>query len=159
MYEQTIVCISAEDVDWFKERFTANLAFMDVEIVPGGATRAESVQNALSRVNADVDFVAVHDAARPLLVKQWINAVFAAAREERSRHSCSAAVQYDQTGGREDDCRDGRSHVSVCGTDTAGVRAPGAARCVRRRDGYDATDEAELVERIGQPSRSSKAGR
>ena len=41
-------------------------AGVDVEIVEGGSERADTVQNALARVKADVDFVAVHDAARRL---------------------------------------------------------------------------------------------
>ena len=35
----------------------------------------------LERVSADVDFVAVHDAARPCLADAWIDAVFAAAEK------------------------------------------------------------------------------
>ena len=62
---QTILVVSPDDLEWFKDKFRPNLAFMDIEIVTGGAERADSVMNALARVRADVDFVAVHDAARP----------------------------------------------------------------------------------------------
>lgn len=78
---QTIVVVSAEDMQWFKEKYTPNLAFMNVEIVAGGADRAESVKNGLQAVNASVDYVAVHDAARPLLAKEWIDRVFAEAEK------------------------------------------------------------------------------
>lgn len=36
-------------------------------IVRGGKTRQESIENALKSVSSDIDFVAVHDGARPLL--------------------------------------------------------------------------------------------
>ena len=49
----------------------------------GGAERADTVENALARVRDDVDFVAVHDAARPLLVKEWVDEVFAEQEETR----------------------------------------------------------------------------
>src|SRR5262249_6626833 len=78
---QTIVTIAPDDLEWFREKFRPNLAFLNVEIVPGGKERADSVQNALAKVRDDVDFIAVHDAARPLLAKQWVNEVFAAAEK------------------------------------------------------------------------------
>jgi len=51
------------------------LAGHDLAVVPGGATRAESVANALEAVRTE--FVAVHDAARPLLTPELIEALFA----------------------------------------------------------------------------------
>ncbi|NTU65779.1 MAG: hypothetical protein HGB05_20840, partial [Chloroflexi bacterium] len=39
----------------------------------------DSITNALEQVRPDVDFVAVHDAARPCLATEWIDKVFAAA--------------------------------------------------------------------------------
>src|SRR5580698_1391723 len=78
---QTILVISPDDLEWFKEKFRPNLAFMDIEVVTGGAERADSVLKGLSRVRADIDFVAVHDAARPLIVKDWIDKVFQAAEK------------------------------------------------------------------------------
>jgi 2-C-methyl-D-erythritol 4-phosphate cytidylyltransferase len=76
---QALIAVAPEDLDWFKEKFRPNLAFMNIEIVAGGAQRTDTVQNALARVRNDVDFVAVHDAARPLLVPEWIDAIFRAA--------------------------------------------------------------------------------
>ncbi len=78
---QTLIVVSPEDLDWFKEKYLPNLAFMEIEIVPGGAERSDSVKNALARVRSDVDFVAVHDAARPLIAKAWIDRVFRAAEQ------------------------------------------------------------------------------
>jgi 2-C-methyl-D-erythritol 4-phosphate cytidylyltransferase len=47
----------------------------DLEVVPGGATRAESVANALAAVGTE--YVAVHDAARPLLTPALVEALVA----------------------------------------------------------------------------------
>lgn len=76
---QTIVVISPDDIEFFKEKYAPNLAFMNVEIVAGGAERCDSVRNGLAKVDAAADFVAVHDGARPLLAKEWIDRVFKAA--------------------------------------------------------------------------------
>jgi 2-C-methyl-D-erythritol 4-phosphate cytidylyltransferase len=48
----------------------------DLEVVPGGATRAQSVANALAAV--ETECVAIHDAARPLLTPELVEALVAA---------------------------------------------------------------------------------
>jgi 2-C-methyl-D-erythritol 4-phosphate cytidylyltransferase len=45
----------------------------DLAVVPGGATRSESVANALEAV--ETGYVAVHDAARPLLTPELVEAL------------------------------------------------------------------------------------
>ena len=75
------VVIAPEDRDDFRTRFGHLLLFVNVELVEGGAERFDSVANALARVPASVEFVAVHDAVRPMLTQPFIDGVFAAARE------------------------------------------------------------------------------
>ena len=38
---QWIVALSPEDLDWFKDKYRANLAFLDLELIEGGAERAD----------------------------------------------------------------------------------------------------------------------
>jgi 2-C-methyl-D-erythritol 4-phosphate cytidylyltransferase len=52
-----------------------DLAGGDVDLVDGGATRAESVSNALAAVGTEL--VAIHDAARPLVTPELIEDVVA----------------------------------------------------------------------------------
>ena len=147
---QTIIAIAAADMEWFKEKYRPNLAFMDVEIVEGGRTRAETVRNALARVRADLDFVAVHDAARPLLTKRWIDAVFGKAEE------CGAAIpaiRVTQTLKRADSDALIRETVSRDGLWQA--QTPQVFRRRLLLDAYaqygdsSATDEAQVVESAG----------
>ena len=77
--KQLILVISAEDREAFQDQFAANVAILGIEVVEGGDSRGESVQNALQRVREDVDFVCIHDAARPCLAEVWIDQVFEAA--------------------------------------------------------------------------------
>ncbi len=72
---QTIIVVSPDDLDWFKEKFRPNLAFMDIQVATGGDQRADSVQNALELVDPEIDYIAVHDAARPLITTDWVDAV------------------------------------------------------------------------------------
>ena len=74
------IVISPEDTDTFRGRFGRLLAFVNAEIVAGGSERFESVANALARIPEDVDYVAVHDAVRPLVTASQIDSVFAAAQ-------------------------------------------------------------------------------
>jgi 2-C-methyl-D-erythritol 4-phosphate cytidylyltransferase len=50
------------------------------QIVPGGAERSDSVRAGLDHVDPKSDFVAVHDAARPMVTPEKITRVFEAAR-------------------------------------------------------------------------------
>lgn len=52
-----------------------------VDVVCGGKERFDSVKNGLNIVNRDADFVAVHDAARPLITEDAINEILLSAME------------------------------------------------------------------------------
>jgi 2-C-methyl-D-erythritol 4-phosphate cytidylyltransferase len=51
-----------------------------IRFCPGGETRAHSVLNGLHALPADVEWVAIHDAARPLVSQVLIDRTFAAAQ-------------------------------------------------------------------------------
>jgi 2-C-methyl-D-erythritol 4-phosphate cytidylyltransferase len=78
--ERVVIATSSEDIDALK-------AAIDLPDDPrltfctGGATRAHSVQRALATVSRDVPWVAVHDAARPLVSQALIDRTFAAAKQ------------------------------------------------------------------------------
>jgi 2-C-methyl-D-erythritol 4-phosphate cytidylyltransferase len=52
----------------------------DVRVVAGGATRQESVRLGLAAIPAETEIVLVHDAARPLVPVEVVDAVVAAVR-------------------------------------------------------------------------------
>ena len=72
------LAIAPEDREEFRTRFGHLLAFANAELVDGGAERFETVANALARIPQTVDYVAIHDAVRPLTPAPLIDAVFAA---------------------------------------------------------------------------------
>lgn len=76
---QVIVAIAPADRERFESRFRANLAFLNIRVVEGGAERADTIARALEAADPSCDFVAVHDAARPCVPPELIAAVFAAA--------------------------------------------------------------------------------
>lgn len=76
---QTILAVSPEDYEEAKRKYGANLGFMGVQLVEGGQERHDTVARALEKVKPEAELVAVHDAARPCVTDEMIDAVFAQA--------------------------------------------------------------------------------
>jgi 2-C-methyl-D-erythritol 4-phosphate cytidylyltransferase len=77
---QVLLVIAPEDRELFERRFRANIAFLGIKVLDGGAERSDSVARALEAVDPACEFVAIHDAARPCLTAELVDAVFAAVR-------------------------------------------------------------------------------
>lgn len=65
----------------------------NIDIVCGGKERFNSVKNGLDIVRDDIDFVAVHDAARPLITENIVNEVLFAA--EKNGGAIAATISKD----------------------------------------------------------------
>ena len=76
--KQLILVIAPDDREEFTEKFGANVAIHGIDVVIGGAERSDSVQNALDKVRPEIDFVAIHDAARPCIDDTLVQQVFTA---------------------------------------------------------------------------------
>ncbi|MEX2141476.1 MAG: 2-C-methyl-D-erythritol 4-phosphate cytidylyltransferase [Pirellulales bacterium] len=149
--KQTILIIAHDDREFFDFKFAGNAAILGVEVVEGGAERADSVERALARVKSDIDFIAVHDAARPCIVDEWITAVFEAAEKH---DAAIPAVPVSATLKRV-----GADHAIAETVDRTGLWEAQTPQVFRRqllleayakRGGFTATDEAQLVERLGK---------
>ncbi|MFL6465633.1 MAG: 2-C-methyl-D-erythritol 4-phosphate cytidylyltransferase [Bryobacteraceae bacterium] len=78
---EIVVALREDDVLWAKELFTAHGLSQSVQVVQGGETRQQSVENALATLKDDTDLVAVHDAVRPFIERETIERVIAEAKE------------------------------------------------------------------------------
>lgn len=149
--KQTLLVISPEDREAFQSKIGANAALLGIEIVDGGAERADSVANALARVQSDIDFVAVHDAARPCLADEWIEAVFTAAVK-----SGAAILAAPVSGTLKRIAGDKTIVETVSREGLWEAQTPQVFRrqllvdAYARRGTLPATDDAQLVERLGQ---------
>ena len=150
--KQTIVVVSAEDREQFQFKFGANTAILGIEVVEGGQERADSVSKALARVKPDVDFVCIHDAARPCLAEEWITNIFEAG--ERSG-AAIFAIPVTSTLKRVTSKHEVEETVPRTGLWEAQTPQVFARTLLleahAKRDGFPATDDAQLVERIGHP--------
>jgi len=133
----------------------------DLGVVPGGATRAQSVANALEAVGTE--YVAVHDAARPLLTPELVEALVAGldAAPEATGVIAAAPVAdtIKRTQSRGSFVRDIRTKEprniieTVDRSELWAAQTPQVFRTVALREALaaagrpeEATDEAMLVE-------------
>ena len=78
---EIIIAAPQDDFSTLLEALGAEGRDPRVRFCRGGENRAQSVRNALTEVSPDLDWVAVHDAARPLVSQELIDRTFAAARQ------------------------------------------------------------------------------
>ncbi|HWE39523.1 MAG TPA: 2-C-methyl-D-erythritol 4-phosphate cytidylyltransferase [Isosphaeraceae bacterium] len=155
---QTIVAIAPEDRELFERRFRANVAFLNIRVIEGGAERSDTIARALEAVDEACEFVAVHDAARPCATADLIDAVFDAARAHGA-----AVPGLAVTDTLKRVTLDGTIVETVPRADLRAVQTPQAFRrdllvrayANRGRLGPSGsvTDDAQLVEAIGHPCR------
>ena len=146
------MAIAPEDRELFERRYRPNVAFLNIQVVEGGAERADSIANALEAVDPSCDFVAIHDAARPCLTADLVDAVFAAAWPRRGDPGRSGR-RHAQAGRRGRADRRDRPRRGFIGPDARRSSAATVLKRLREPLGVAgaATDDALLVEAIGHP--------
>jgi 2-C-methyl-D-erythritol 4-phosphate cytidylyltransferase len=148
---QSILVIAPEDREHFAEKFGGNAALMGIEVVDGGAERHDSVAKALERVKPEADFVAVHDAARPCIANEWIDAVFAAAVKSGAAILATPVTSTLKRAGADQTISETVMRENLWEAQTPQVfRRQLLIDAYARRSGSGAaTDDAQLVERLG----------
>jgi len=147
-----VLAVPAGDEDLCRSRILAPFELQKVEeIVAGGATRQASVYNGLRRLEK-ADMVAIHDGVRPLVNQEVITATFKAAGASGAALACVRV--------RETIKKKMGTHVeTIPRSDLWLAHTPQTfrtdlilkahARAIE--DGFIGTDDAALVERLGQP--------
>ncbi|THA85792.1 2-C-methyl-D-erythritol 4-phosphate cytidylyltransferase [Streptomyces sp. A0592] len=132
----------------------------EVLVVPGGETRQESVRAGLDVLPQDVTSVLIHDAARPLVPVDTVDAVVEAVRD--GARAVVPALPLADTVKEVEPGRPGEPEPVVATPERARLRA------VQTPQGFDlatlleahaaiavagegATDDAGMVERLGVP--------
>ncbi len=153
---RVILAIAPEDRELFEIRYAAEVAFHAIAVVEGGAERFETIDRALVAVPDDCEYVAVHDAARPCLTTDQVDAVFAAAI---AQGAALLAVPVADTLKRAG--ADGLTIETVPRANLHAAQTPQvfrldllvAAHANRHRVPPPITDDAQLVEALGTPCR------
>jgi 2-C-methyl-D-erythritol 4-phosphate cytidylyltransferase len=148
---QSLIVIAPEDREHFTEKFGGNAALLGIEVVEGGAERYDSVARALERVKPEVEFIAVHDAARPCIVDAWIDAVFAAAAKTGAAILASPINGTIKRAAKDQTIEETVARENLWEAQTPQVfRRQLLIDAYARRGTQPATDDAQLVERLGQ---------
>ncbi|MFD9538323.1 2-C-methyl-D-erythritol 4-phosphate cytidylyltransferase [Streptomyces sp. NPDC060010] len=130
----------------------------EVLVVPGGATRQESVRAGLDALPADVCAVLIHDAARPLVPVDTVDSVVEAVRQ--GAPAVVPALPLADTVKEVEPGKPGEPEPVVATPDRARLRAVQTpqgfdlATLVRAHErvavrGEGATDDAGMVEQLG----------
>jgi 2-C-methyl-D-erythritol 4-phosphate cytidylyltransferase len=154
-----VVAVRHEDIEWVESMLAKEGRGLlgKLRVVAGGNTRQETVENALAALDPDTGLVAVHDAVRPFVDLETIRRVIEEA--ETTGAAIVGIVPVDtvkqvsgaQAGGARVRATISRERLVLAQTPQVFRydilrRAFDAAR----RDGFSATDESSLVERLDQ---------
>jgi 2-C-methyl-D-erythritol 4-phosphate cytidylyltransferase len=148
---QLILVISPDDREAFNFKFSSNVAILGIEVVDGGAERVDSVAAGLERVKPEAEFICVHDAARPCLADAWIDTIFAAAGK-----TGAAIFAVPISGTLKKVSADHKIQETVAREALWEAQTPQVfgrdllVEAYAKREGFEATDEAQLVERLGR---------
>ncbi|EMI57785.1 2-C-methyl-D-erythritol 4-phosphate cytidylyltransferase [Rhodopirellula sallentina] len=163
-----VLAVSDRDRERF-EREIRELSGSDrIRVVLGGDERSDTVAAALDEIDREsantIEWVAVHDAARPLVRDTDLDDVFDAARQTNAAilaTPVTGTLKREPAGNREDGARTGDAGLGHGTTfDRRGMwvaQTPQVFQLSLIRGAYDrhrgrrATDDAELVERMGHP--------
>jgi 2-C-methyl-D-erythritol 4-phosphate cytidylyltransferase len=161
--------------DEFRRRHADKLAILGVRVCQGGPEhRWQTVQAALAAIPPEATHIAIHDAARPCTPPELLDRLFDAAERHNAVipaievHDTLKQVQEGPEKEQDDPLdrilgtagRPGRRQLRVARTvDRAGLYAvqtpqvfeAGLLRRAYAQPDLDSTDDAQLVERLGEP--------
>jgi 2-C-methyl-D-erythritol 4-phosphate cytidylyltransferase len=151
--DQIVVVCNKETRPVVEEILAGNTWPKVSELTTGGARRQDSVAAGLAAIEAACDVVVIHDGARPFAASDLFNACVIAARTHGA--AIAAAPVVDTLKRVVDD----QVQATVDRADLWASQTPQAFRAdllreafaLAERAGLDVTDEAMLMEKIGQP--------
>jgi 2-C-methyl-D-erythritol 4-phosphate cytidylyltransferase len=158
--EQIVVALRKSEMERFSRELEKEQIGAKVELVEGGEHRQESVANALAHIQAEPDdVVLVHDAVRPFVDDEIIASVV---REVERHGAAIAGLPAVDTIKQVERAADGAIITSTIPRErVVQAQTPQGFRyeLIQRAflsataDGFTGTDEASLVERLGESVR------
>lgn len=123
-------------------------------VLPGGATRQESVMAGVGAVEEDVSIVLIHDVARPFVLDRVISDVIEAV-ENTGAAAAALPIQDTVRYGNEGLFTKTASRDGLYAMQTPqGFRRNLLIKAMHQNSGYpQATDDVALMQRLGQPVR------
>jgi len=149
---RVVLAVSQVDEPVFRNRYASMVEQLRIELVLGGSERTDSVQAGLDHLADDsgIGLVAIHDAARPLVRANDMAAVFAAASQ-----TGAAILATPMPGTVKRGQLESGGSLTVDRRELWLALTPQVFRvgllkqAYRKHNGRPATDDAQLVERMG----------
>jgi 2-C-methyl-D-erythritol 4-phosphate cytidylyltransferase len=153
LVNRILVAAPQESVEEVRKLVTSAGFSKPVSVVQGGARRQDSVATAMQHLSPETTVVAVHDAVRPFVTVEEIEAAILEA--DKSGAAVLAIPIVDTVKQIRKDVIDStltREHLVLAQTPQVfRIEVLREAFERARRDDYYGTDESSLVERLGQP--------
>ena len=149
--DEICLALRSEDIERARRDIEREHFSKPVRLVAGGASRQETVALALAEASPDVEIVLVHDAVRPFVEIDMIQRVVDAARKEGAVILGIPSIDtVKQVEGRSILGTIPRERVVLAQTPQAfRFDILHDAFTKAAKDGFRATDESSLVERLG----------
>ncbi|WP_146398879.1 2-C-methyl-D-erythritol 4-phosphate cytidylyltransferase [Planctomycetes bacterium CA13] len=149
-----LMAISDQDRPVFEGPYAKLVNILRIELVRGGSERTDSVRAGLDALDGDnsIAMVAIHDAARPLVSDADLTAVFS-----RASKTGAAILATPVPGTIKRKINSDDHSITIDRRELWVAQTPQVFHVDLLRQAYDryrgrpATDDAELVERIGHP--------
>lgn len=153
--QEIAVAVRPDDLDWVTELLQREVLGKRVLVVEGGNSRQQSVENALRSLAPDTELVAVHDAVRPFIDLETIDKVLDEAAETGAAIVGIVPVDTVKQVSRAQNSK-AKIRATLPREKLVLAQTPQVFRydlLVRafeaaRNDGFTATDESSLVERL-----------
>jgi 2-C-methyl-D-erythritol 4-phosphate cytidylyltransferase len=151
--KQILLAIAPEDEELVTVKWGPNLKFFNVKTCFGGAERFDTVSEALKLVKDEIELIAVHDAVRCCVTKEWIDAVFDKAA------GTGAAILACPLVGTIKDVRDGTIIKTIDRSRLYEAQTPQVFKAELLRRAYanlknldknKISDDSQLVEALGE---------
>ncbi|HPO16003.1 MAG TPA: 2-C-methyl-D-erythritol 4-phosphate cytidylyltransferase [Candidatus Hydrogenedentes bacterium] len=154
LLEEAVITAPHDRLDLFNDVLQQFFTHSAFRIVEGGAERQDSVSNGLSALEPATEIVIIHDAARPFVSADSIQASIDAARD---CGAATVAIPVVDTILQGDEnaylvSTPDRRQLWACQTpQTFRVDVIRRAHTLAQKEGYTGTDDASLVRRMGEP--------
>jgi 2-C-methyl-D-erythritol 4-phosphate cytidylyltransferase len=151
--KQVLLAIAPEDQELVEVKWGPNLKFYDVQICFGGEERFDTVTKALELIKENIGLIAVHDAVRCCVTKEWIDDCFAlAAKTGAAMLACPVSATIKKV-------RDNVIQKTVDRTGLYEAQTPQvfeasllkkAYKNLKNLDKNKISDDSQLIEALGQ---------
>jgi 2-C-methyl-D-erythritol 4-phosphate cytidylyltransferase len=152
LVRDAIIAVPPEHREEFKRTIRVAYPEAHITLVDGGAERQDSVRNGLDALDGGCEVVLIHDAARPFVAHESIEAVRDAADEHGAATVAVPVVDTILRAGADAFLEDTpeRSELWACQTPQAfRLEVIRDAHARARDEAFMGTDDASLVRRIG----------